>query len=155
MKHYQVYDLERSRAFFQWLWEVSIWWFLWRVTVYKMTRCISQWKIQIMSVIKSTAATTVSASRQRPWRGLKSQQWSSEERVRNFLSSIFKAAAFVLSTLALVQTLRKQREDSRWFWWALALDQLLSEQVSGLSITSFKPILTEHYGFEQWCRCCS
>lgn len=41
VKHYQVYHLERSKAFFQWQRAVSIRWFSSWITVYKMSLCIS------------------------------------------------------------------------------------------------------------------
>lgn len=91
VKHYQVYYLERSKAFFQWLWDVSIWWFLWQFFyVLLYIKWLSVFHSGKSELWPSVAAMTVSASRQRPGHGLRSQLGSSEERVRNFCAAFLK-----------------------------------------------------------------
>lgn len=135
VKHYQVYYLERSKAFLQWLQDVSMWWFLlWVIN----RNCLGifhkikkWWKIQIMAISKPG---TVSAPRQGPGRGFKVSAV-----VVGTKCSIFKAAAFIPWPLALVQAPWNPWQGSSWFWWDLALAQLFSEQVSG-----FRPLNHKH-----------
>lgn len=67
-----------------------------------MTQCISQWKIQIMTISCCYDSLSIQAETRTR---LKVSAGVVRRKGKKFLCSIFKAAAFVLVTLALVQAL--------------------------------------------------
>lgn len=87
VKHYQVYYLERSKAFFQWLQDVSMWWFsLWVINI----NCLGVFhsgKSKLYPLWKL-------GQPQHPGRdqdmALKSQQWLLQQRARYFCAAFLK-----------------------------------------------------------------
>lgn len=147
----------KEQSFLEWPCVVSIWWFLWRLTIYKRTQRLSQWKIQIMTIIKATAAVTVSASRQRLWHGLKSQQWSSEGREINFCAAFVKLLPLFFEPWPWSEL----SEINGRTWVDLEFSSRLSARLThewtgfSLSVTRVKPSLTGCSWFEQRHGCCS
>lgn len=91
VKHYQVYYLERSKVFFQWLQDVSMWWFLlWVINI----NCLG-----VFHKIKNDGKSKLwplwnPGQPQHPGRdqdmALKSQQWLLEQRARYFCAAFLK-----------------------------------------------------------------